>query len=232
MLSTPRRRYFAAQAPDLVFLPCVFEEWPPPPEPPDPMPHGAGNLGHYRAALLVAEALRRTGRRAAVCLVGDSVFAGYVGKIEQAIAAAGDANSSGAVAVSYAKNWACDATLERTERMLQQYTKDFLSLKHESLTERRKLVEQLTSTEEGNASLKAQLAAVKQQAETEVHAVNTSAKTSTEKLSRLSAPAAASDASSVPYLCSSRNGARSCASASAPRSDVSTHTRQVPAASL
>ena len=53
-------------------------------------------------------------RRAAVCLVGDSVFAGYVGKIEQAIAAAGDANSSGAVAVSYAKNWACDATLERT----------------------------------------------------------------------------------------------------------------------
>ena len=35
------------------------------------MPHGAGNLGHYRAALLVAEALRRTGRRAAVCLHRD-----------------------------------------------------------------------------------------------------------------------------------------------------------------
>lgn len=63
--------YFAAQAPDLVFVPCVFEEWPLPPSPPEPMPNGAGNLGHYRAAALIEEALRRSGRKCAVLLHRD-----------------------------------------------------------------------------------------------------------------------------------------------------------------
>jgi hypothetical protein len=39
-------------------------------------------------------------------------------------------------------------------------------------------------------------------------------------------------ASSVPYSCCSRYGARSAAAASSPRSLVSTHTRQVPPPSL
>mmetsp|Transcript_12181 Transcript_12181/g.35989 ORF Transcript_12181/g.35989 Transcript_12181/m.35989 type:complete len:265 (-) Transcript_12181:455-1249(-) len=59
-----------------------------------------------------------------------------------------------------------------------------------------------------------------------------SAATSTAKLHSVSAPLAASAASSVPYLPSTRNGASRAASPRAPRSLVSTHTRQTPDSSL
>lgn len=74
-----------------------------------------------------------------------------------------------------------DAALERTERMLHQYTKDFLTLKHESLTERRTIVERLEAVLEENELLKQQIGETTQKAASEVHAVNASAKSSAEQ---------------------------------------------------
>ena len=74
-----------------------------------------------------------------------------------------------------------DATLERTEQMLHQYTKDFLTLKHESLTERRKVVERLEAVLAENGQLHEHLEAVQLKAQSEVHAVNATAKSSAEQ---------------------------------------------------
>jgi LmbE family N-acetylglucosaminyl deacetylase/catechol 2,3-dioxygenase-like lactoylglutathione lyase family enzyme len=63
--------FVLAESPDLIFLPAVFESWPPATPPPDPMPNGAGNLGHYRAGLLVYEAAVALGRPTAVFLHRD-----------------------------------------------------------------------------------------------------------------------------------------------------------------
>jgi len=52
--------YVAEKEPDVVFAPCVFAEQPA--EMPSPMPHGAGNVGHFVATQLILEALARCGR--------------------------------------------------------------------------------------------------------------------------------------------------------------------------
>lgn len=74
-----------------------------------------------------------------------------------------------------------DATLEKTQQMLHQYTKDYLSLKHEGLTERRQLVERLEGCTSERDRLAEELHAYKAKAEIEMHAVNSSARSGAEQ---------------------------------------------------
>ncbi|KOO33887.1 coiled-coil domain-containing protein 77-like protein [Chrysochromulina tobinii] len=74
-----------------------------------------------------------------------------------------------------------DATLEKTQQMLHQYTKDYLSLKHEGLTERRQLVERLEDCTRERDRLAEELHAYKAKAEIEMHAVNSSARSGAEQ---------------------------------------------------
>ena len=74
-----------------------------------------------------------------------------------------------------------DATLEQTERMLNQYTRDFLSLKHNSLAEHRKIVECLEAALTENDGLKNSLTDVSSHAQHEIHATNASARSSAEQ---------------------------------------------------
>ena len=74
-----------------------------------------------------------------------------------------------------------DATLEKTQQMLQQYTKDFLALKHESLNERRQLVERYEAAAAQNKTLSADLEEVESRASMEIHAVNSTARSGAEQ---------------------------------------------------
>ena len=74
-----------------------------------------------------------------------------------------------------------DANLERTEKMLTQYTRDFLSLKHEALSERRKIVECLEGALYENSALKQEMDQTRMEAQAEIHAVNTTSKSSAEQ---------------------------------------------------
>lgn len=74
-----------------------------------------------------------------------------------------------------------DAMLARTEQMLQQYTRDFLALKHESLTERRKVVECLEKALGDNEQLLRSLASTEQHAHAEMTAVSASAQSSADQ---------------------------------------------------
>ena len=74
-----------------------------------------------------------------------------------------------------------DATLEKTQQMLHQYTKDFLTLKHANLTERRQMVEELVATQAERARLSEELDGVKSKSEVEMHAVSASARSGAEQ---------------------------------------------------
>ncbi len=63
--------YFSDISPDLVFLPAVLHQWPLPATAPEPMPHGAGNVGHWRAGKLVEHAVAATVCTQAVLLHRD-----------------------------------------------------------------------------------------------------------------------------------------------------------------
>ena len=74
-----------------------------------------------------------------------------------------------------------EVKLERTQKLLQQYAKDFLALKHASLVEQRTLIEQLETSRIEIKELRERVDNVSSHAELKVHMANSSARAGAEQ---------------------------------------------------